>query len=379
MRAFTTHLARNKPLLGGLVAAIVLALIGTAAAYSTMSRTVTVSVDGKQSKVHTFGDNVGEVLASKGIEPTSHDSVVPGVDSPVSDGSRIAVRLGRPLALSIDGEKRTVWTTATKVSSALEQVGVRYGGAALSVSRSANIDRSGMSLSLTTPKKVALKVADDKVEKHNVPATTVGDLLSEVDAGVDRNDIVRPSRSTELTDGTRVVVTKIGTRTKRVPRETIPASVTEQKDDSMMEGETKTVREGSDGARDVTYKLRFRNGKVVKRTIVKQKVIDQPVAKIVKIGTKTAPEAPEAPAANFASGGTVWDQIAQCESGGNWAANTGNGYYGGLQFNPGTWSAYGGSGMPHENSREQQIAVAERVAAAEGGYGAWPHCGAQFG
>jgi len=379
VRAFTTHLARNKPLLGGLVAAIVLALIGTAAAYSTMSRTVTVSVDGKQSKVHTFGDNVGEVLASKGIEPTSHDSVVPGVDSPVSDGSRIAVRLGRPLALSIDGEKRTVWTTATKVSSALEQVGVRYGGAALSVSRSANIDRSGMSLSLTTPKKVALKVADDKVEKHNVPATTVGDLLSEVDARVDRNDIVRPSRSTELTDGTRVVVTKIGTRTKRVPRETIPASVTEQKDDSMMEGETKTVREDSDGTRDVTYKLRFRNGKVVKRTIVKQKVLDQPVSKIVKVGTKTAPVAPEAPAANFASGGTVWDQIAQCESGGNWAANTGNGYYGGLQFNPGTWSAYGGSGMPHENSREQQIAVAERVAAAEGGYGAWPHCGAQFG
>ena len=376
MRAFTTHLARNKPLLGGLVAAIVLALVGTAAAYATMSRTVTVSVDGKQSKVHTFADNVGEVLASKGIEPTSHDSVVPGVDAPVKDGSRIAVRLGRPLALSIDGKKRTVWTTATKVSSALQQLGVRFGGAALSVSRSADIDRSGMALSLTTPKKVALKVANEKVEKHNVPATTVGDLLSEVDAGVDRNDIVRPSRSAELTDGTRVVVTKIGTRTKRVPREAIPASVTERKDDSMMEGESETVREGSNGVRDVTYKVRFRNGEVVKRSIVKQRVISEPVAKIVKIGTKTEPETPSA---NFASGGTVWDQIAQCESGGNWAANTGNGYYGGLQFNPGTWSSYGGQGMPHENSREQQIAVAERVAAAEGGYGAWPHCGAQFG
>jgi uncharacterized protein YabE (DUF348 family) len=229
-----------------------------------------------------------------------------------------------------------------------------------------------MALSLTTPKKVALKVADDKVEKHNIPATTVGDLLSEVDAGVDRNDIVRPSRSTELTDGTRVVVTKIGTRTKRVPRETIPASVTEQKDDSMMEGETKTVREGSDGARDVTYKVRFRNGKVVKRTIVKQNVLEQPVAKIVKVGTKTEPETPSA---NFAGGGTIWDKIASCESGGNWAANTGNGYYGGLQFNLGTWQSYGGSGRPDQNSREQQIAVAERVAAAEGGYGAWPVCG----
>ena len=58
-------------------------------------------------------------------------------------------------------------------------------------------------------------------------------------------------------------------------------------------------------------------------------------------------------------------------------ANTGNGYYGGLQFNLGTWRAYGGSGRPDQNSREAQIAVAERVRAAEGGYGAWPVCGAR--
>ena len=74
-----------------------------------------------------------------------------------------------------------------------------------------------------------------------------------------------------------------------------------------------------------------------------------------------------------------WDGVAQCESGGDWSINTGNGYYGGLQFNLGTWQSYGGSGRPDQNSREQQIAVAERVAAAEGGYGAWPVCGAQAG
>ena len=71
------------------------------------------------------------------------------------------------------------------------------------------------------------------------------------------------------------------------------------------------------------------------------------------------------------------DKIAACESGGNWAANTGNGYYGGLQFNLSTWQSYGGSGRPDQNSREAQIAVAERVRDAEGGYGAWPVCGAR--
>ena len=70
-----------------------------------------------------------------------------------------------------------------------------------------------------------------------------------------------------------------------------------------------------------------------------------------------------------------WDRVAQCESGGNWHAHTGNGYYGGLQFSLGTWRAYGGSGRPDQHSRAEQIAVAERVRAAEGGYGAWPVCG----
>ncbi len=368
MRASLTHLSRTKILVLGLVAAIVLALVGTTA-YATLNKTVTVSVDGKSTTVRTFGDNVGEVLASKGIKPTVHDSVVPAVDAPVNDGTEIAVRLGRPLDLSIDGEKRTLWTTATKVSSALSQLGVRFGGAALSVSRSASIDRSGMALELTTPKRVALKIADHKVERHNVAASTVGELLSKVDAGVDRDDIVRPSRGAELTDGTRIVVTKIRVATKRVPREAIAAPVTEQKDDSMMKGETKTVRAGSDGARDITYRLRYRNGQVVKKSVVRQRTVTQPVSRIVKIGTKTAPTT------NFSGGGTIWDKIAKCESGGNWAANTGNGYYGGLQFNLGTWHSYGGAGRPDQQSRAAQIAVAERVAAAEGGYGAWPVCG----
>lgn len=79
-----------------------------------------------------------------------------------------------------------------------------------------------------------------------------------------------------------------------------------------------------------------------------------------------------------AADGSTWDAIAQCESGGNWAINTGNGYSGGLQFSPGTWAAYGGAGSPENASREQQIAVAERVQAGQG-WGAWPSCAAQLG
>jgi len=77
-------------------------------------------------------------------------------------------------------------------------------------------------------------------------------------------------------------------------------------------------------------------------------------------------------------GGGVWDRLAQCESGGNWGINTGNGYSGGLQFSAGTWRANGGTGSAHNASRAEQIRVAERVRASQG-WGAWPACSAQLG
>jgi resuscitation-promoting factor RpfA len=75
---------------------------------------------------------------------------------------------------------------------------------------------------------------------------------------------------------------------------------------------------------------------------------------------------------------SAWDRLASCESGGNWSTNTGNGYYGGIQFNATTWHRYGGSGMPHQASKAQQIAVAERTLAAQG-WGAWPACSRKMG
>ena len=76
-----------------------------------------------------------------------------------------------------------------------------------------------------------------------------------------------------------------------------------------------------------------------------------------------------------------WDRLASCESGGNWAINTGNGFQGGLQFSPSTWTSHGGgqyAATANQATREQQIAVAENVLATQG-WGAWPSCSAKFG
>jgi LysM repeat protein len=79
-----------------------------------------------------------------------------------------------------------------------------------------------------------------------------------------------------------------------------------------------------------------------------------------------------------AIGNSVWDRLAQCESGGNWGINTGNGYSGGLQFTASTWRAAGGSGSAHNASRAEQIRVAKRVQQQQG-WGAWPACSRRLG
>jgi nucleoid-associated protein YgaU len=96
------------------------------------------------------------------------------------------------------------------------------------------------------------------------------------------------------------------------------------------------------------------------------------IAGVALSATSANAAVPGSPATN------VWDSLAQCESSGNWAINTGNGYAGGLQFSPATWAAYGGTGSAANASREQQIAVAERVQAGQG-WGAWPACAAKLG
>jgi uncharacterized protein YabE (DUF348 family) len=366
-------LSRKRGLLAVLVAVVAVAVAGTTVAYAAMTKSVTLSVDGKSQEVSALGDTVGDVLGSEGIEVGDHDQVAPELDQEVTDGTKISVRFGRPLELTVDGDTKTYWVTATDVAGALQQVGRAFSGAALSVSRGTELDRGGLSVNVATPKQVTVKVGAAKAKKKTVAAFSVRHLLRQLDVEVDKDDRVQPALGTTVDDGTEVVVTRIKTVTKRVKREVVAHDTVEQSDDSMYEGETAVVRAGENGLRDVTYEITFRNGHLVVRKVLRQKVLQRPVDEVVKVGTR------EVVTTNFAGGNTVWDRLAQCESGGNWAINTGNGYYGGLQFSLGTWRAYGGTGLPSQHSRETQIAIATKLRDASGGYGAWPACAAALG
>jgi uncharacterized protein YabE (DUF348 family) len=271
--------------------------------------------------------------------------------------------------------------TATSVGEALGQIGSRFVGADLSESRSSPLGRDGLELEVVTPKRVTL-VTKGGARRLVTTELTVAEVVDSTGITVDRDDEVTPATGREVTDGMRVVVTNV-TKKVRSVTEPIPYGTSVRYSDGMYEDQSRVSRSGRDGAVRLKVRVVRADGTLRSRKVVDRRVISSPVNRVEVHGTKERPAPPAPPTPSYPSGdSSVWDSLAQCESGGNWAINTGNGYYGGLQFNLGTWQSYGGgayAAYPHEASREQQIAIATKLRDASGGYGAWPACAASLG
>ena len=372
---------RKRLIIIGVNLAIVLALVGGTVAFIAFNKTVTLSVDGKEQQVRTFGDTVGDVLESEDIDIGEHDVVAPSADSQIDDGAEIAVKYGRLLSVEIDGKDREYWVTSLTVADALDEVGIRAAGAELSgASRSTPIGREGIELTVEHPKTVRI-VADGKTKRIDTTESTVADVLDEAKIKVDKNDEVKPAVGKAVKDGDRVVVTRIEVKKRTVTKE-IEHKTKVREDDSMFEDEEEVIREGEDGTREVTYRLVYADGELRDRVKLDSEVISKPVKQIEVQGTKERPENDSGDEGDDGGtnvpDGSVWDQLAQCESGGDWSINTGNGYYGGLQFSYSTWLGAGGGRFASRAdlaTREQQITIANHVYASSG-LSAWGCAGA---
>ncbi|MBC9822105.1 resuscitation-promoting factor [Terrabacter sp. MAHUQ-38] len=365
-------ISRNAKILAAAGAAVV--LTGGAVGAAQLDKTVNLSVDGKATTAHVFGSTVGDVLDSQGIAVKEGDVVVPAAGTAISDGDTVTVKYARLLTLTVDGKTRTLRTTETTVDGALLALGLRGEGARLSVSRSQTIGRQGLTLTIVTPKAVTV-TADGKTTTKTVAAATVGEALTQLGVRLAKTDKVNPPVTTRLTSGVKVVVQRVRTKDKKVT-ESIAHGTTKKKTNDLYTDQTKVSRAGVDGQRVVTVRTTVVDGKVVSTKEISSKVTKQPVDRILLVGTKERPAATTTRTTTTSDSGSssgaginlaraaMWDQIAQCESGGDWHINTGNGYYGGLQFLTSTWLAYGGGDFASRAdlaSREQQITVANRA------------------
>ncbi|KUI27612.1 Resuscitation-promoting factor RpfB [Mycobacterium sp. GA-2829] len=354
----------HRALLGALLMVLMVAGTYTVAAH----KRVTLTVDGESMTVSTMRSRVGDILRDNGFRVGAHDQVSPAADAAVAD--TVVLRRARPLQLSVDGGPgRQVWTTALTVEDALNQMSLTEA-APVTASRTDRLPVEGMALPVVTPKRVHLD--DGGVPSdHRLAAATVGQFLAAAGVPLQQSDRVEPAASSPVREGMRIVVTRI-----RVHRESarlpLPAPLRRIHDPGLNISRSVVDDPGAPGAQDITFAVSTVNGRVTGRQVVARDVVAPARPQVQRVGAKPGTQVPPVRTA-------AWDAVASCESSGNWAINTGNGFYGGVQFKQSTWEAYGGLRFaPRADlaTREEQIAVAEATRAGQG-WGAWPVCSAR--
>ncbi|MDQ2756033.1 MAG: ubiquitin-like domain-containing protein, partial [Actinomycetota bacterium] len=259
-----------------------------------LDKAVALSVDGRTESVHVMGSTVADLLSKKGISIGEHDTVVPAADQPLDDGETVVVRYGRKLTVTLDGKTRDYWTTATSVSGALTQVGLRADSAAkLSVSRDQPLGRTGLSMSITSPHDVTLVVGGKKVTTTTT-AATVAELLTAMRVELGARDQVKPARATKLHDGLSVVVYRVVSK-GATSVEKVAFATVRRNDPSITVGTTRTTAAGASGERRITWQETWIDGKLAKRVQVGASVTKAPVSQVVAVGTKPAPVVAAAP------------------------------------------------------------------------------------
>jgi uncharacterized protein YabE (DUF348 family) len=363
----------RSPMLRLVVGAMLTALIFAGGYAVTAHKTVTLSIDGAPITVSTMKSRVIDVVKENGFDVGERDDLYPAGDEDVHQSETIVLRRSRPLQISLDGHgSREVWTTASTVQEALAQLSMTDTAPA-AASRGSRVPLEGMSLPVVGPRTVML---DDGgvVRPVRLAAANVAGLLEAAGAPLLQSDTVVPAASSPVAEGMQVQVTRV-----RVQKVTQPMPLAPDNDviqDPTMNMSRQVVEDpGTPGTQNVTFAVASVNGVETGRLPVANVVLTPARDAVLRVGAKPGTEVP------LVSNGTTWDALSRCEAGGNWAINTGNGFYGGVQFDQNTWERNGGLRYAQRAdlaTREEQIAIAE-VTRARQGWGAWPVCSGRVG
>lgn len=323
--------------------------------------------------VATMKSRVIDVVTENGFTLGERDDLYPAADTPVGQADTIVLRRSRPLEISTDGGgTEQVWTTAATVDEALAQLRMT-DKAPVAASRGSRVPLAGMALPVVSAKTVHL---DDggAIRTVRLAAPNVAALLEAAGVPLQQNDTVVPAPSAPVVEGMHIAVTRvrIAKVTERLPLEPGHRRI----EDETLNMSRQIVEEpGAAGVQDVTFSVATVNGVETGRLPVANVVVTPAREGVLRVGAKPGTEVP--PVLN----GATWDALARCEAGGNWAINTGNGYFGGVQFDQNTWERNGGLRYARRAdlaTREEQIAIAE-ITRARQGWGAWPTCSGRIG
>lgn len=307
----------KKPLIAALAGIVVVSSVGTGAAAAAMDKEITLSVDGQEQQVRVWGATVQDALDAHDLELTERDEVVPAADQRISEGSSVSVSFARPVTALVDGEERTIWTTATTLADALDEIGLHDPASRLSVDRSTPLGREGLTFAASTPKGVEVLLGGVSHPTRST-AADVASLLAESGIVVDGDDRVTPSLDTPVTEGLVVDVQRVEVLDVREWQPIEHQSV-KTDDDTLAKGTEKVTQEGSNGEKIITWTITYVEGLEESRIWLGEEVAIAPVDELVSVGTKVG-------AVPAAGGGTTY-----AGSHSDWMSAAG--------INPADWSA----------------------------------------
>lgn len=412
----TARRGRRRALIG-LFAAVPLVVAGAVTAVA--HKTIDLDVDGEQSSVSTFAGSVDSLLSEEDIELGEHDSVGPEPETALQDGDEVVIRSATQIEVEVNGDTRSVWTTALSAEEAVTTVGEAGRDVRLAASRSGQ--RQELPLPLVIDGEVEVIDGDNSTTVDLNGSTELHEALMQ--AGVELGKFDRIEVRSGAGDIAQVHVIR-GSHEMVIDEEDMPFETTEREDDSLYEGEREVVQDGVEGRRVRAASSVVIDGDETTGEHSDYIVMQEPVEEIIAVGTKerSTPEPAEEDSSDASdssgsgessdssdssdsgdsggedssdgdSGGAdssgesssgdvgngVWAELADCESGGDpTAVNPAGPYYGLYQFSQGTWESLGGSGLPSDASAAEQTERAQALQ-ARSGWGQWPACASQLG
>ena len=272
----------------GLYAVVLAGVVGGTVAWAHIDKTIHLKVDGNGRSVHTTAATVRGTLSDAGLTAGPHDIVAPPVNAKVRNGSDIVVKRGRLLRLTIDGKEVDVWTTAPTVAEALAELG--YDTADFSsVSRDKRLPLSPTDIELRTPKTVTVK-ADGRTQTALTTDSTVADLLNDLSITVGATDKISVPVSADLTDKLTVVIQRVK-NTRVTEQHKVPFLTKVINDPTLAKGVTRIISPGRPGVLSVTYAIVYVDGKLVGKTEISRKLLQAPITQLQRNGTKAPPPA----------------------------------------------------------------------------------------
>jgi resuscitation-promoting factor RpfB len=266
---------------------LVVAVLAGGATWAQARKRVTLFVDGQPRAVETFSSTVGDVLEAEGILLKSHDEVIPPIHANLSEGMRIDVALAKEITLVLNGEKRSVWVTATTVGAVLKQINLRLSrNAVIEPSRGASVE-PGDVIVYRDAFQVSVRV-DGETRRVITDADDVGHLLDFLGITLVKQDRVRPRLRTPIRPGLEIEVTRVTVR-RVTEEEAVPFETQVRESDQLYEGDSRVERAGENGLIRRVYEVRSENGRQVGRKLLWETVVREPRTQVVVQGTKPRP------------------------------------------------------------------------------------------